>query len=309
MTGLILPVVDLYTALSELSDPRANVFKNYSEQIADFVVRRDMCFPTETILWEGFNEEYEDGAISCSALSVLYVAHKVIAKPEYIQYAEKVLHYHDAFSIYTYHTAMYRSSLRWWENIWEGDADGPAICCGHAWTIWRAESEYWLGLAKYDSARLLDSYNGFMSNFSKQDQEGNMYSLYQCEPCISGAYSEAKDVSRRFAIGFPTKKDTTLSRYVYARGYDTWLSTTAVLPDGTVLNGKIVNGELKSNAFRFSKLYLEPLPAPLSVSAIDEVEIYCRKPITCIKGKIVNRTEFSVVIKPSDDGELVLATT
>lgn len=23
-----------------------------------------------------------------------------------------------------------------------GDADGPAICCGHAWTIWRAEADY-----------------------------------------------------------------------------------------------------------------------------------------------------------------------
>lgn len=309
VTALILPVVDLYRELNRLTDPRMEKFYQYAEQIADFLVRRGMDFPTETIKNDAYGKQYEDGSVSCTALTVAYVAHYVVNKPAYIEFARQVLRRHDAFCVYTNHPVMYHSSLRWWENLWEGDTDGPAICCGHAWSIWRAEAEFWLALESMDAVRLRSSYNGYMSNFSKQDQEGNMYSLYQCEPCISGAYSEAKDVSRRFAIGFPAKKDTTLSRYVYARGYDTWLSTTAVLPDGTVLNGKIVNGELKSNAFRFSKLYLEPLPAPLSVSAIDEVEIYCRKPITCIKGKIVNRTEFSVVIKPSDDGELVLATT
>ena len=85
---------------------------------------------------------------------------------------------------------MFRSSLRWWETVWEGDTDGPAVCYGHAWSIWRAEAQYWYGIVTGDEKRLLDSYNGFLSNLSKEDKEGNMYSIYQYEPISSGALIE-----------------------------------------------------------------------------------------------------------------------
>ncbi len=306
VTAMIIPVVDLYKELSELDDPRVELFKNYSVQIADFVVSRGFDFPTETMATDEYNKEYEDGSISCSALTVLYVARNVIYKPEYIAYAEAVLNRHDAFCVYTCNAPMFHSSLRWWENLWEGDADGPAICCGHAWTIWRAEAEFWLGLAKKDAKRLLSSYNGFMSNFSKQDKAGNMYAIYQCEPCISGAFSEAKDISRRYAVGFPVKKDTTLSRYVYARGYDTWLRCTAVLKDGIVLNGRIENGVLYSTAPYFSMLYIEILPDLLTISADREIEIFYADSVRCIKGKVTKETDISRMVKPESDGQLVL---
>ena len=306
VTALILPVVDIYRMLRQLGDSRVDRFRAYAEEIADFIVRRDLNFPTESQKNDDYNDEYEDGSISCSALTVLYVAKHVVYKPEYIDFAQKVLQLHDAFSIYTCHPSMFRSSLRWWETIWEGDADGTAICCGHAWSVWRAEAQFWYGLIKKDSLRLLDSYNGFMSNFSKQDQDGNMYAIYQCEPYSSGAYSEAKDVCRQNAMGFPKTKDTTLSRYAYARGYDTWLRCTAVFVDGTVLNGQMINDCLQSKAPYFSMLYLDRACLQITVAADREVEVFCPEPLRCLKGEITRKTAFSIFVKPTS-GELILA--
>lgn len=64
--------------LLKTGDKRAAGFKDYSEQVADFIVRRDMDFPTESTESDLNNSEYEDGSISCSALTVLYVARNLI---------------------------------------------------------------------------------------------------------------------------------------------------------------------------------------------------------------------------------------
>lgn len=79
--------------------------------------------------------EYEDGSISCTALSLLYFCMHLEIKEEYLNLAKEILELHNAWRIYTPDARMNGSSFRWWETIWEGDGQGPAISAGHAWTI------------------------------------------------------------------------------------------------------------------------------------------------------------------------------
>ncbi|MBR2337833.1 MAG: hypothetical protein IKA63_00015 [Clostridia bacterium] len=306
VTVMIFPIADLYTALSARGDCRAEQFKRWAEDIADFLVRRGLSFPTESSPSDDYNEFMEDGSMSCTALSVLYVAYFVVNKSEYREFARQVMRLHDAYCIYTCTAPMYHSSVRWWETIWEGDADGQAICCGHAWSIWRGEAEFWLGLLDGDGQRLIDSYNTYLSNFSKQDRDGNMYSIYQCEPYITGTCLTAEEVSRRYAVGFPCKKDNTLSRYVYARAYDTWFSCSAVIKD-RLINAVIKDGTLHTEAPFFSRLYIEDLDGDLTVGASREIEVFSKRPLLCKQGEVVKTTPFGFVVKPTADGHFVLA--
>ncbi len=299
VTVMIFPVVDLYTVLCSRNDPRAAEFKRYAEEIADFLVRRDLSFPTETSKDDRYGEFREDGSISCTALSVLYVAYFVESKPEYLAFARQVMELHDAYCVHTCVPPMFHSSTRFWETIWEGDTDGQAICCGHAWSIWRGEAEYWLGLLDRNGDRLLSSYNAFMSNFSKQDEEGHMYSIYQCEPYITGSAMTPQEIDRRYAVGFPRKKDVTLSRYAYARAYDTWFTTTAVVGD-TVLNGTLENGVLHTDAPFFARLYVEDLDGVLTVKTETEIELFTKNPLTVLKGTVVDKTPFGLTVRPEN---------
>lgn len=304
VTVMIFPVVDLYTALSSIGDPRAEQFKRYAVEIADFLVRRDLSFPTETSQDLRYGEFREDGSISCTALSVLYAAYFVENKPAYLDFARQVMKLHDSYCVQTCIPPMFHSSTRFWETIWEGDTDGPAICCGHAWSIWRGEAEYWLGLLDRNGDRLLSSYNTFMSNFSKQDADGNMYSIYQCEPYITGSAMTPQEIDRRYAVGFPRKKDVTLSRYAYARAYDTWFTTTAVIGD-TVLNGTLKNGILHTDAPFFNRLYAENVDK-VTVTATSEIEVFTNQPLTCAKGTVIRTTPFGFTVQPDADGIIEL---
>ena len=216
--------------------------------------------------------------------------------------------YHDAFCMYNCNAPMFHSSFRWWDNLWEGDTDEPALCCGHAWTIQRAEAEFWLGLSNKDAKRIIGSYNSFLSNFAKQDEEGNMYVIYQCEPCISGSTMKSSEISRRFAIGFPNKKDTTFSRYAYARAYGTWFACSAVIGDDekTLLNAKFTDGVLHSDVPFFKMLYIENITKDITVFSKNEIEIFCKQKFNCLKGKVVKNTDFGIVVKPDANGIFTL---
>ncbi len=288
VTCMVIPVVDMALLLQDRGDKRARYFAQCAERIADFVVRRDLDFPTEGGVYEQVNPEVEEGSMSCAALTVLYTAQFIRPKKAYLDYAERVLKLHDAFTAFTPHPVMFRSTLRWWETIWEGDADGPAMCYGHAWSIWRAEAEYRLALLTHDDKRLLDAYNCFMTNLAKEDTDGNMYAIYQYEPISSGALAEsgaAVDFSDR--VGFPRKKDTTLSRYVFARGYDTWLKTVAVLPD-RILGGCLCGDEIVPFEEGFTTLYIGDVTGSFTLRASARTRIISAKRVR-ITGSAVLR--------------------
>ena len=202
-------------------------------------------------------------------------------KPEYVEFATKVLDFHDCYSVYTHHPCMYRSSLRWWETIWEGDADGPTICFGHAWTIWRAEAEYWYAMAVKNDERLLDSYNGFMSNLSKTDKDGNMYAIYRYEQ-LSGPAMEDRGwmVNRNNMEGFPCNQDRTLSRYAWARAADTWYKTVAVL-EHHLLMAKEVDGIIEPEFVDFDNLYIGDYTGTFYIRASKSFNIISNKKVIC----------------------------
>lgn len=274
VTGMIIPIVDLALILQEKGDERAVFFEKTAITIADYIVKRGLEFPTEGGAHPEVNAEVEEGAMSCSALTVLYVAAKLCNKKEYIEFADHILKIHDAFTVYTPHPVMFRSSLRWWETVWEGDVDGPAVCYGHAWSIWRAEAQYWYGILTGDENRLLDSYNGFLSNMAKEDKEGNMYTIYQYEPISSGALIEdGADVDYSDREGFPHTKDVTLSRYVFARAKDTWFETVAVLKD-CILGATMKDGVLVPYVPNLKRLYIGDVENTIYIKTDKQFKIH-----------------------------------
>ena len=277
VTCMVIPVADIAVLLKEQGDDRFRFFEQCAEKIADFVVKRDLDFPTDGGFNEQVNTEVEEGSMSCSALTVLYAAQLIKNKKEYLDYAEKILKIHDAFTVFTPHPVMYRSSLHWWETIWEGNSDGPAVCYGHAWSIWRAEAEYWFALLTYDDKRLLDSYNCFMTNLAKEDSGGNMYAIYQYEPISSGALAESgESVDFSDCSGFPKKPETTILRYVFARGFETWFKTVAIL-SGYTIGAHTEKGVIIPYAVGFEILYIGDVSEDICVKASEQIKIISKR--------------------------------
>ncbi len=280
VTAMILPVADLAVLLRDMEDPDWEYFAASAIGMADHMVSRGMDFPTEGGGHEEVNVEMEEGSMSCTALTVLYVYDKLLKKQEYLDFAEAVLNFHDCYSVYTPHPCMFRSSLRWWETIWEGDSDGPAICFGHGWTIWRAEAEYWFGILAHDDDRLLDGYNGFMSNLSKTDIHGNMYAIYQYEQLSSPAMEDRGHMTDRTnREGFPRRTDTTLSRYAWARAAATWFETVAILPEN-ILMAKMENGVIVPEYADFKKLYVGDVTGEFFIRSDGRFEVISENKVT-----------------------------
>lgn len=230
----MIPIVDLALIFREKDSELYGYFTSSAKKIADFLVKRDLHFPTEGEVSEINDEEMEEGSISCTALSVLYYCRYIEYKKEYIDFAEKVLKLHDYFVTYTPDAKLYHSTMRWWENIWEGDGTGPAICAGHAWTIWRAEADYHFGVLTGNDEYLKKSFNGFITNFSKIDPEGRSFACYQPDYFAGGGFEEVRtslkqlseeDLPKKYELthDYPKHFDNSLSRYVWVRACATWL--------------------------------------------------------------------------------------
>ncbi len=244
VTTPLLSLIDLVGLLREEGDSRAEEFAALAEKVADFIVSRGFDFPTETKITEFTEAEMEDGSISCSALSVLYTAYWIKNKPEYLDFAKKVLRLHDAWCMQTPDVRMNASSLRWWETLWEGDRDGPAICAGHAWSLWRAEADFYYGLLTGDAVAFLRSYNGFATNLSKIQPDGTSYACYHPDAIRGGgSRKRSEEVDLRLKEGYPETEDQSLSKYLWVRLEKTWWNTCVVYEKGgkvQALNAEIV---------------------------------------------------------------------
>lgn len=273
VTAPVVAVVDLARMLKADGDSRFRLFEDAAVRIADYLVKRGLRFPTEGIRDPRTENEMEDGSISCTALSVLYVYCYVSQKREYLRFAKKVLALHDAWTMHTPDARLNRSTLRWWETIWEGDADGPAICGGHAWTLWRGEADYCYAMAACDTGRLLDSCNAFFTNLSKIAKDGMSRSCFQPDEITGGGQtSDSAEVSFRLAGGFPRKSDQSLSKYLWTRMENTWMKTAALLSrDGVefAINGRLSRGagvrRLEPDLPTVSRLFLDTVPGRLLI--------------------------------------------
>jgi hypothetical protein len=293
VTCMVMPVVDMANLLRGMKDDRYHVFEEAALKIGEHLCERGYNFPTEGGVSDLTEKEMEDGSISCTALSLLYIYRFLKQDKRFVDFAADVLSHHDAWSMYTHNVHMFRSSLRWWENIWEGDHDGPALNCGHSWSIWRAEAQFHYAIVTGDTERLIDSYNGYMCSFSKVTPDGRMYSHYQCEAIIGGGNSDRSTCMEfRIACGFPRKEDNSLSRYVFARAYDTWFKCTAVIKTSGfegVLNGCLKPSEeyaiLESFAPDFEILFISGFRGRLVIHSKKTISLKCDINPTIIKGE------------------------
>lgn len=267
----MIPLADMACFLGERQDPLAETFRKEAEKMAAFLYRRGYSFPTEGSRSELTEPEMEDGAISCTALALLYFCTHIRYDERYAEFADEVLSFHRAWTILTPDARMQGSSFRWWETIWEGDGQGPAICAGHAWTIWQAEALFWDGILFKKDQAMLDSWNGFITNFCKTRKDGSMYSCYEADYIRGGGYEgirknlaqlEEKDygVQYKIAHGYPEHTDSSLSRYAWARAAETWLKTAALLKiEGRLIpvNMRLVDGKWETEE-NIRQIYISP---------------------------------------------------
>ena len=215
---LIIPVIELAEFLKDKMPEKSEKYYSAARKMARHVYKRGISFPTETLGQDESEPFIEEGSMSCSALTLLYFCAKAEKKDEYIARAKEILDIHDSWVIKAHKAPMFFSSLRWWETKWEGDKDGNALCCGHAWTIWRAEADYWYYVVTGDKNYLEKARNGYMSNLSKIDRKGRSYACYQPDYITGGGFTDnSSEVEFRIINGFPKQTDSGLSRYVWSR--------------------------------------------------------------------------------------------
>jgi len=228
-TTVIAPLQSLAELTAEMerrSDPRAGKIRQTCVRIADYLLRRGLEFPTEG--YSPYLRWTEDGSIACTALSLLFAYHFIERKPAYLDMARRVLEYHEAWRMDAPDARMLDSSYRYWETQWENDGEGRAINAGHAWTLWRAEALYYYALATGNALRLLQSYNGFRTNFCKFMPDGTSYS------CFTPDFIPDRLRERKPMHSYPRRRDGSISYYLWPRVAKTWLETGAVVDAGDV---------------------------------------------------------------------------
>lgn len=218
----IIPIADMANFLKDTNPILSEKYRNSAKQMAEYLYNRGINFPTEGGVCE--HKEMEDGSISCTALSFLYYCNKLERDERFIKKAKEILDLHESWVMQTPICQMQNSSLRWWETQWEGDADGPAFCCGHAWTIWRAEADYLYYALTGDSQYLIKAKNGFGTNFAKIKPDGTSYSIYNVDDINGGGFhSRCEEITFKIAEKFASVSDSGISRYVWIRANDTLL--------------------------------------------------------------------------------------
>ena len=220
----MIPIVNMAELLSTRDREFSDRCYEVADKMASYLCKRGISFPTEGGKSPQAEDEMEDGSISCTALALLYYCVRVKRNEEYLRKAKEILDIHESWVINTPLCRMKCSSLRWWETQWEGDGDGPALCCGHGWTIWRAEADYHYYALTGDKTYFTKARNGFMTNLAKIDKDGNSYASYSPDEICGGGFDGVPDSIRfRIAPGLPTRRDCGLSRYVWLRINDTFL--------------------------------------------------------------------------------------
>ena len=216
----IIPILDVANLIKGRDKCRYFKYMSSAKALAEHIYKRGLHFPTEGGETDLAEEEMEDGSISCSALSLLYYCKHGEMIDEYIRKAKEILSFHTPWVIKAPLCQLHCSSLRWWETQWEGDGDGPAICAGHAWSIWRGEADYLYYELTGDKAHLTLAKSTFITNLSKIQENGVSYANYNPDMINGGGFDK---VEFKIAGDYPKTPDCGLSRYLWIRINDTFL--------------------------------------------------------------------------------------
>lgn len=299
-TTVIAPLqslAELYLQMNKRNDPRAGQFKEAGLKIADYLVKRNLDFPTEGISPQ--QRWTEDGSMACTALSLLFAYLYLQNKSEYLAAARQVLEYHEPWRMDVPDVRMQDSSYRYWETQWENDGEGRAINAGHAWTLWQAEAFYYYALITGDPNYLLHSYNGYRTNFCKFMPDGTSYA------CFTPDYLPDRLRKKAPMHSYPSTRDRAISYYLWPRSVRTWFRTAAIIEPRSlgiiermgpvVLNGRLSENsgwhEFTSNAPFFDRLFLFcPRIRPLRVFTTSPVDVLFKTGDLKIKTGIVNKS-------------------
>ncbi len=285
----MIAIVDTAIEAKRRNDARAEFFAEQARRIADFLVGRGFSFPTEGGTTARTQPEFEDGSISCTALSLLYYCRYLESEEKYLSFAEEVLCVHDAWEIYADIAPMKNSSLRWWETCWKDF--GPSLCCGHCWTIWRAEADYHFGILKKDKDAMIRSFNGFFTNFSKQTEDGKLYGTYIIDYITGGGfdysvYDKTKKNCPDFRVANRTLEkvdDFTEARYCYNRMYHTWFDTIAVIGNKTFF-GRRKGKTVFPDAPKPKILFVADVSGELNVETEEKLEVVSKSSFAVVRG-------------------------
>lgn len=214
----MIPILDVANFFKDTDPTFSEKCFASADKMAEHLYNRGMYFPTEGGVSSEADREMEDGSIACTSLSLLYYCKHRKMQQKYIKKAKEILNVHKNWVINTPICQMYNSSLRWWETQWEGDGDGPAICAGHAWSIWRGEADLLYYLLTGDKEHLKNAKNTFMTNLSKIQEDGTTYAIYNPDMINGGGFhSFSEEIEHKIATKFPKTPDSGLSRYVFLR--------------------------------------------------------------------------------------------
>lgn len=221
----MITTVDAAFFMRDIDKAKSDKYYDSAKRMAEYLYERGLVFPTEGAVSDETETEMEDGSISCTALGLLYYCKNVERVEKYIRKAKEILDIHDCWVMQTPVAQMRRSTLRWWETLWEGDADGPALCCGHSWSIWRAEADFLYYMLTGDEDYLIRAKNGFNCNLAKIHGDGKSYSIYGFDEITGGGFaSKSDDVKIELAPHYARRSDSGLTRYVWVRLCDTFLN-------------------------------------------------------------------------------------
>lgn len=220
----VIPIVDMAIFLKDKDKKRSGRYFEAARKMCEYLVNRGVYFPSEGGKSSMIGEFLPDGSVMNTILNILYYCYNVESSDKMVEFARQVMDIHDNYVIKTPRCQMMGSTIRWWETLWEGDKDGPALCCGHGWTIWRAESDWLYYKLTGNEEYKIKALNGFGTNFAKIDEKGNTYSLYQTDDIVGGGFQAFRDkIKYRLAPKFPDTTDNGLSRYVWIRANDSIL--------------------------------------------------------------------------------------
>jgi hypothetical protein len=281
-----IPITALIRAAQTVTEPDdKKAFTDAAEKLADFVCKRGLDFPTEG------DPCTEDGSMACSVITLLRAYRDIAPKPAYMETAKTILEHHRMLEMCSSDCRINGSSLRFWETQYETRDWGPSINAGHGWTIWTAEAKALMADECGDIDLLCESYNGFISNIAKVEENGGMPScytpdmipgtphgqaMYESDTIIDGDFPDLRSTSIPLAMGYVQKTYAASGNHFLIKGGELWSRISGIsFKKGIAICGVLKGNRFTSAASHFSRLILDRAPPePLFV------DCECGKPIT-----------------------------